>query len=496
MKSIRTHLLVWLLGGVTVLITAAGCAVYWAAGSVLMDQVETELQLARKAVYNLYQRNALTAGAFQRGTPSTQRTPRLGDDERWRAFDVEDGDLLYQLRSAAGDVVARSPSLRNRTIEAPGSIDDPRESVAITLPDGTRLRARIDHARPPGRSAANATGSEDRGSPVEIIVARDLGDVSRKLNWISAAIMAAGLLLAALTGAYVSLVLHRGLASLNQLGADAARIDAASLTARFGDGNLPKELHSICDRLNDLLERLQGSFERERRFSADLAHELRTPLAELKTTAEAAIRFPGKVTPAAFKDVLASTEEMQAVVESLLALARREREDSELDLQEVGLGTLLSEVWAPFSSGAAEREIKVAVECPSDAVVAADPALLRSILGNLFSNAVEYTTSGGEISIRAFAGATHPSPLLSVGNSAGDLMPSDVAQLFDRFWRRDPSRSARGHSGLGLSVARACSEALGLRLTARLQDGWLWFDLTPGVPALSPTRKGTATAAC
>ena len=188
MKSIRRHLLFWLLAGAATLLLATGACAFFAVRYVLVDQVDTELQQARKMIYNLYERNALVAGVFEEGASLRPgRTPRLREDARWQEFDRSDGELLYQVRIPGEEILLRSPSLDLRTVERPDVIPDPRKSVTFRMSDGTRIRARIDYtdlARLPSRN-------ENDGS-VEIIVARDLAGVTETLSMFLAGILAVG----------------------------------------------------------------------------------------------------------------------------------------------------------------------------------------------------------------------------------------------------------------------------------------------------------------
>jgi two-component system sensor histidine kinase QseC len=106
--------------------------------------------------------------------------------------------------------------------------------------------------------------------------------------------------------------------------------------------------------------------------------------------------------------------------------------------------------------------------------VTADPILLRSILANLFDNAVDYSPTGGEIEVTPSAAGG-----LQVANPAGSLVPEDVPRLFDRFWRKEAARTGGEHAGLGLNLACAFASAMAWRLTAALESGRLVFTLDP-----------------
>ena len=402
----------------------------------------------------------MTPGVFaERFRPESGRTPRRREDERWQQFDLTDGQFFYQVREPDGEVLLRSPSLTGRTIERPDTIPDPRSGVSFRLTDQTPIRARIDY-----------TESAESGG-VEIIVARDLTEISSTLTWFIAGITAIGLAAAAAIAGLVTILLKRTLAPLHKLGERVEEIDASSLTARFDVDEMPDELLPIGKRLNHLIERLETSFDRERRFSSDLAHELRTPIAELSAMAEAGVRFPDKIPADQYDEILATSREMERIVESLLALARWEDGSSELELQTIDLSVVARECWEPFARSAADRNLDVRLDLPPDRSLTTDPGLLRQILNNLFSNATEYAPAGGSVEIRANDGS------LTVSNSVDGLAHEDMPQLFDRFWRRDPSRTGGKHSGLGLSVAQACAEVLSLKLTAELDKGVLRFSL-------------------
>jgi signal transduction histidine kinase len=133
----------------------------------------------------------------------------------------------------------------------------------------------------------------------------------------------------------------------------------------------------------------------------------------------------------------------------------------------------VADTWRPFAARAATRSLRVELTVNSGQVMA-DPVLLRSILANLFDNAVDYAPVGGEIVVtRSVTGG------LSIANTASGLAAEDVAKLFDRFWRKESARSGGEHVGIGLSLARTFATAMGWRLTAVLESGRLIFILDP-----------------
>ncbi|MEM0969815.1 MAG: ATP-binding protein, partial [Verrucomicrobiota bacterium] len=236
----------------------------------------------------------------------------------------------------------------------------------------------------------------------------------------------------------------------------------------------------IVDRLNQLIERLEASFTRERRFSADLAHELRTPIAELKTLSEVALKWPDQAGDKTHQETLLIAQDLESVVVTLLTLARWESGDHPIKWEPMILATLLRDSWAPFEAKAEDRGLVIQWDLGQDEATSpyrTDPAILRHILTNLFSNAVEYAPSQTIINVHQ---SEHE---LIVTNQAPHLTEDDLAHLFDRHWRADPARTSSDtpHTGLGLALAKACADALGTPLKAQLHEGLLSFrlQLTP-----------------
>lgn len=475
MKSIHRRLLTCLLGGVLVLISVAGSTIYYVVRQQSYARVDEELKEARKVIFNVFESGRLHPGSF---LEEGGRRSRFRDEERWRQFDAKNGELLYQLRHSDGEILLRSPSLGQRNIERPEVLSDPRKSVLLSLTDGTQLSARIDEASPNRWPEQFHSLSSNRESSIEIIVARDLTSMRKELSLLLAGIWSGGLLACVATGLLVSLVIRWGLSPLNRLGIEASRVDSNTLNTRFTSDQMPIELIPICDRLNSLMSRLENSFERERRFSSDLAHELRTPIAEISSMTEAGLLFPDKPVPGRLEKIHQTSHEMQGIVESLLTLARCEQ-GAQTAFEEVEMTAMIRECWNSYSEASKNRDQAVELRIRSDLSFSTDPELIRLIIKNLISNAVEYTPRGGKIRIELSTPDLPSSWLVAVSNTPGiEVDPANLPRFFERFWRGDPSRKRSGHSGLGLALARACSEALGLELRATLENGLIRFELS------------------
>jgi len=382
----------------------------------------------------------------------------------------------FQLWDAAGASLARSPSLRDADLRVRQS-DRPGlpNFWNLTTPNGRSARA-IGLTFPPETPGQHPS---PKSTPtVTLVVAVDREDLDETLTGLLAAVCGCGALLFTAVWFLVPLVLRRGLVPLDRLAADVARIEAHSLASPLAVADLPAELRPVGDRLNELLARLGSSFERERRFSADLAHELRTPLAELRSLAECALKWPESREPSTDREVLEIAQQMEVLVTRMLALARGENGQHAAKFEPTEIADVATTTWRTFAARAAERGLKVEISLAPRSVPA-DPVLLRGILGNLFDNGVAYAPSNARLRIIGVGLGEGGGYRLQIANPAGDLTPDDVARLFERFWRKEAARSGGGeHAGLGLSLAEMFAAAMGWRLTAALEpEGWLVFTL-------------------
>jgi len=235
---------------------------------------------------------------------------------------------------------------------------------------------------------------------------------------------------------------------------------------------VPAELLPVIDRLNDLLERLERAFHREKRFTADVAHELRTPLAGARSVLEVALsrdREP-EAYRQAMQDFLGINEQMHRMVENLLHLARADANQLEVVSDSVDLAALAGECWERLAGDAQQRQLQVVWRLKEPCIVESDRCKLRLILQNILGNAVAYADDGGQIWVDTILadGCVE----FAVTNSGSAVAEQDVARVFDRFWRGDASRRCSGqHCGLGLSLCKVLVELLGGSIEAFSSPG-------------------------
>lgn len=276
--------------------------------------------------------------------------------------------------------------------------------------------------------------------------------------------------------ALVPWLVRRGLGSLRLLNARLGGIDAGSPDQRVGDEGLPTELLPVASAMNDLLARMDEAFEKERLFSRNVAHELRTPIAELRSIGEVGAAWPEDAEANArfFTLIAESAQRMDRLVGNLLLLAQQERGAVQVIWEVVDLPAAIESALRRHSG---EGDRSVAYEGPPRCPILADATLLDSTLNNLIDNMLQYRSDPSGCSIRV--GRTDASINMVLSNPASDLTQDDVARLADRFWRKDSARTAGRHAGLGLSLVASLCKALNWRLAFELgPDSVLHLSIT------------------
>ena len=250
------------------------------------------------------------------------------------------------------------------------------------------------------------------------------------------------------------LIARRGLDPLHRLSAEAAGIDAGALSQRLSTRSDSRELVPLVNSFNHALDRLEEAYRRLEGFSADVAHELRTPLAILISGTEVALSGDRPV--AELQEVLVSNlEELRALasmVNDMLFLARADRGELAENLVPVSLRSEALAVADYLEASLEERGTRLRVE--GDVQARVNPPLLRRALVNLVTNAARYTPTGEVIVVRL--DEADESPRVSVSNTSPPIPMETLRRMFDRFWRGDPTRAeaSDGH-GLGLAIVRA-----------------------------------------
>jgi signal transduction histidine kinase len=459
-KSIQRHLTIRLVLTVLTLAAASGALLYLSARAQLTAEFDRTLMTHARMVAGVVKNDGEGGVEFNAAEAS--------------ADDSADGPnaIFFEIWRGDGSLLARSPSLRGR--------DLPREQLTAGKPRyrnvhlaaedrGRAVQMTFTPAPEEDDERAKHKGRASKAAPDgTIVLARSRRDLDSTLRVLASSLLLAAAALAIGTAVAVAATVRRGLRPLHRLGREADAIGAAaSLNHRFSSSKLPKELQPIYDRLNKLLERLEETFARERRFTSDVAHELRTPIAELRSLAEVALKWPDNATAEQnYRDTLGAASRMQSLVNSLLAIARCEAGVASSNASPVLLDEVLQDVWKPRAAAASARQLHADWDIHPGAVVRSDRVMLEALMENLVSNAVDYTPAGGRIAFRISidSGGT----TLAITNTCKGLELADLPHLAEPFWRKDAARTGGLHCGLGLSLVAAYARAIGARLDLNL----------------------------
>ena len=256
------------------------------------------------------------------------------------------------------------------------------------------------------------------------------------------------------------LLAARGLAPLASMADQARRITGSNLETRIRIGDAAEELTVLVTSFNELLSRLDQSFESMRRFVADASHELRTPISIIRGEAEVALS--GQRTAAEYGDSLAivldESRRLSRLVDDLLNLARADAGKVKLRMQEFYLNDLLAECCRGAQTLAGARNLSLECSPGADTPFHGDEELLRRLLMNLLDNAIRYTPPGGKVSATLEANGVGLS--LRVSDTGVGIPAEDARHVFERFYRASYARSREdGGFGLGLAIVKWIAES-------------------------------------
>jgi len=455
-KSIRRELRLSLCAGALILLLAATVLLYFGVRWLLVDQFDAGLRAKLGTFTTLIEQDGddVELGFIDVAMPEFSADTQPEYVQMWLA-DRTDDYVLY-----------RSPSLGETQLPRLRGTESTPSFLDLHLPDGRNGRAigaeftireysPGEVNRPAARVAlVLAKGTAGLDAALHALLAGTVGLI--------ALFLAAGYLL-------VGRALRRGLQPLERFARHVAAVEDPTRAEPFDAQGIPTELVPLVERHNQMLARLRKAFERERRTAANIAHELRTPVAELVALTDLAQSNGSGSSEGA--RVLAELRElgqqMSGQIATLLELARMEMGQTPLEIEAIDLPELVRDCWAPLAIPAGAK--RQAFEPPGGhgPLVSADRVALSILLANLLRNAVDHAPEGDHI--RCTIAVRERNCWLVLANQADGLVASDVEQLGEPFWRASAARDDRAHVGLGLTLARRLADLLGVELDFRVE---------------------------
>ena len=472
MRSLRSQLLLGTATGTTLVLLASSALLYALISRALWSEYDASLatKLRSLAVMVEQEGGQLELDFHEAHLPEFERADR---------------PEFYQAWLSGGEVLARSRSLGNRDLELLRSRADVPAFKSVTLPDGRAGRI-VGITFVPHRE--HEQSGSDQPLAMTLVIGRGTAGIASTLGRVGLLLISVCLVAVLVTAGVLAWSVRRGLRPVARLSAQIANVGAANLTARLDGRGVPTELAPVVDRLNDLLARLDAAFQRERRFTGDVAHELRTPLAGVRSLLEVALSRERD--PDAYREVMGGclkiNLQMQQMVDNLLNLARADAGQLAVEREMIDVPDLIRECWKPLQEKADARGLSIEWRLDEPGTVETDREKLSLVLQNILDNAVTHASDAGDV--RITTRAEHDTVVLTVSNSRSSLSADDLQHVFDRFWRGDLSRRVfDGHCGLGLPLCQSMIEQLEGSIEANATvDGM--FTLTIRLP-----RTGTDT---
>nr|WP_205190859.1 MULTISPECIES: heavy metal sensor histidine kinase [unclassified Burkholderia] len=332
---------------------------------------------------------------------------------------------------------------------------------------------------PPGIGTSRCVYARETlpsGDAIQVALARTATDRQSLLESYRVDIWLAAAVGALLVGALGYAVASRGLRPVESLGRQTSRIEAHNLNARLDARGGPVELHELATSVNRMLDRLERAFVRLSQFSSDLAHDMRTPLANVISASQ--VTLSRARTTEEYEALIDSNieecERLQRMIENMLFLARTDNARQHLKTTELDAGSELRRLASYFQALADEAGVRIDVH--GEAPVVADATLFRRAVSNLVSNALEHAEAASTIELAVSAQGRYA--VVEVTNRGAAIPPEQVDKIFERFYRIDSSRhGAARNAGLGLAIVKSIMELHRGKVEVASGDGRTTFAL-------------------
>ena len=435
-RSLATQLTVWYSVFALLLLLAATGYLSWALLANL-DEEDDQYLLERVArVREVLDKSRLDSAALKGEVESRTDTNRLLP-------------IFVRVIDNAGNVVAESEGMRSfpvaasETGEEVESADGRSYRVIARRADGFVIQAALDRTRE------------------ELMISRYI----RNVWWV----LAVAVLLCAVGGYRIA---TRCIGPIREIIENFGTIGAATLNRRLESTGKAAEISALTVTFNAMLDRLEESFTRLSQFSADIAHELRTPVNNMRGEMEVAL---GKVRTAdQYRDVLGSSLEecqrLSRIIDSLLFLARAENPEMQIRRESLNVGVELRTVIEFYDAAATESGITLTIDSSQTLEADLDRTLLQRAVSNLVANAISYTPAGGQVKVTAVREGT--SVRVEVSDTGRGISQIHLPHVLDRLYRVDGARTTgSGGVGLGLAIVKSIAGLHGGTVNVCSEEG-------------------------
>ncbi|MDO9556190.1 MAG: HAMP domain-containing sensor histidine kinase [Coriobacteriia bacterium] len=418
---------------VAVALAASGVALVYVSRAGLRDSVQATAETRAQDIAVLAEQDALPVPLPGRGDALVAQVVDTNDRVLSWTADIEGEGPLGSERLYAGQQTTRDIMQSDtEDSQAQGGAFGEQRSLLVAR----------------GVSTPNGTAT--------VIVVASLGVVERSIGVFQNVLLIVLPLILAVTAVIVWLLTGRALAPVEGIRLRAAEISAAEPGRRVPVPPSTDEVHRLALTINEMLDRLEDSAERQRRFVGDASHELRSPVAAVQTMLDVAQLHPGSIDVSTLlEDMRRENTRLEALTHDMLTLARHAERAIDVGTSSVNLEHVLAD---EIASAGARSAVSVVLDACAPMVVVGDRAQLGRVFRNLLDNALRHAGS----TVWVDAGVEGTEVIVRVSDDGAGISASDRERVFERFVRLDEGRArAEGGIGLGLAVCRALAEAHG-----------------------------------
>jgi heavy metal sensor kinase len=458
--TIKFRFTLWYLVVLGIALAALSVGAYYYLSSTLYQNLDDSLKLRAAQISNV--REVLSSVAEGQ-------------------FEEEVGEVVYFYFYSGDQLLYLAP----RDIDVPINTELVEQAIngqstfaTVETAEGMELRVFVTPfipARPvmvpamPGTPAPPAPGVNIESAA--LVIGRPTEDIKQALDRLLHTLMiAVPLTLVAAGGGGVFLA-RRALKPVDEMTQKARSIEESDLSQRI-EVKTKDELGRLASTLNEMIERLEKAFKRQKQFTSDASHELRAPLSIIEAESTLALQKERAKNDyrQSLETISQETHRMAHIVDQLLALARADSGKEEFFFEEVDLTDLLSSISSDVEVLCQDKGLEYQYQRTDRLIVKGDEARLRVMFLNLLDNAIRYTPSGGTIAVSLLRDCEMA--VVSISDTGIGIPPEDIPHVFERFYRVDKARSrAEGSSGLGLAIAQHIVEAHGGKIEVESRVG-------------------------
>jgi len=434
------------------ILSVLGVLLYFSLSKIVYNAIDSSLLSRAKALATLI------------SSDNSEMEFEFSDEIMWE-YNLSKSKSFFQIRRFDGFTLEKSASLKDSELPFSGK-ENQTEFKTIPL---NGIPVRLVNFR---ASDEIENMAKDRGHGLIIQCAENIQNQINLLNRYRLVLSLSILFIMIISASGGFMISRKALAPVKNISKTIDKISESNLSERINVEDTPEELRILASSFNHTFDRLESAFNRQRQFTADASHELKTPLSVILSQSEIALRKNRAAEE--YRDALTAITEaammMSQIVQKLLTLARLSTDKVELKMKDINLNEVIRESVKLLSPLAEQRGIIINISADKQSVISGDKIALLELFTNLIDNAIKYNVPGGKVDISVRKETCFI--VTEIRDTGIGIPESDLDKVFDRFYRVDKSRSKEsGGIGLGLSICNEIVKLHGGRIKIKSKVG-------------------------